>query len=54
MQQSRQRGEQAVARLASAPGGGAAGRGFEFGSTHDSHWGFPPFSSAGTAAVVSF
>ena len=46
-------GERAVARLASAPGGGAAGRGFEFGSTHDSHRGFPPFSSAGSAAIAS-
>ena len=55
MQQSRQHvGEQAVARLASAPGGGAAGRGFEYRSTHDSHRGFPPFSlPAGTAAVAS-
>ena len=45
--------ERVVARLASAPGGGAAGRGFEFGSTHDSLRGFPPFSSAGTAAIAS-
>ena len=42
--------DRAVARAASAPGGGAVGRGFELCSTHDSHQGF--FSHINGAASL--
>jgi hypothetical protein len=34
-------GDRAVARAVNAPGGGAAGRGFQLCSIHDSHRSFP-------------